>query len=229
MCEKHEIIEIQGIKYFVPTILKEDFIYCLMSRTKKIFEYELINCLMGYIYPDSVVIDVGGHIGNHSIQFAKKAKKVFAFEPLEQNYRLFEKNLVLNGVENVQLLKMAAADERCKLKIDKRLSNRLNTGANSLVKDKNGSIIAETIDKVLLSILEDKVSVIKIDVEEMEALVILGVIKIIEKFRPVIYTEIFRRRAGAEQKLESIQKILFPLGYKNYYKKEFSGDIWMVE
>lgn len=225
-----EIIEIQGVKYFIPDSFKKDYIYRFMQLSKKVFEHELINFLMNYIYLDSVVIDVGGHIGNHSIQFAKKAKKVFAFEAMEEICKIFEKNISLNNIENVELFKIAVADEECKLKIDELRSKLVsNTGATFLLKDKEGSIFASTIDEILLPILKDRVSVIKFDIEEMEYFAILGAIKIIKKFHPVIYTEIFRQRIGAEQKLKNISEVLNPLGYKNHYKKEFSGDIWMVE
>lgn len=226
----YQIINVQGTKYFMPMPLKDDYIFHYLLSMHKIFEIELISFLMEYISFTSVVIDVGGHIGNHSIQFAKKAKKVFAFEPMELNCQLFEKNLLLNGIKNVKLFKIAVADVKCNLEVDK-INSKLSTnlGAAFLQKSKNGFIPATTIDEVLIPILKDRVSVMKFDVEEMEYFALLGAIKIIKKFHPVIYTEIFRKRVGFKQKLENIRSILAPLGYKNYYKKEFSGDIWVVE
>ena len=224
---EHKIIEIQGIKYFVPISLQYDFIYRIMINENRIYEIDLILALMKFISSDSIVVDVGGHIGNHSIQFAKKAKKVFAFEPIEQNYKLFEKNIVLNNIKNVELFKIAAADEQCKLKIDNsKLKLLSSSGGISLLKDTNGFIKAFTIDEVLLPLLNNKVSVMKFDVEEMEYQAILGSLKIIKKFHPVIYTELKRARLGSEQKLKDLQSILFPLGYKNHYTKAFAGDIW---
>lgn len=223
--EKFSIITIQSIKYFVLDRLKNDFIYRYMLSKNEIFERELISHLMKYIIPSSVVVDIGSHIGNHSIQFAKRSKVVYAFEAMKQNCDIFKENMLLNNIGNVVLFNIACADQKCKLKIDKNTPE--NSGANFLIKDEDGTIPADSLDNMLMPILKDPVSVIKIDVEEMEYFALKGGCKLIEKYHPVIYTEIFRPRPGSEWKLESIRKILNPLGYTNQYIKRFSGDIWL--
>lgn len=222
------ILEIQGTKYFVPDECRNDGFYKPLQLKNEVFEFGLILLLLEYIKSDSVVIDIGGHVGNHSMQFAKKAKKVYSFEPISQNYTLFEKNMVLNNIKNVELFKIALSDNKCNLSINEEKSKfSINSGAVFLKQSVQGTIKADSLDNVLFSSLDDEVSVIKIDVEEMEYPVIIGAKKIIEKFHPIIYTEIFRPREGSEQKLKSIQEFLNPLGYVNYYMKEFSGDIWV--
>ncbi len=224
-----KILEIQDVKYFVPSELHNDFIYRFMQKHKRIYERDLISFLMQYIDSDSIVLDVGANIGNHSIQFAKKAKKVFAFEPMKQSYDLFEKNMVLNNIENVRLYRIAIADERCKLEIDtSKLNMQTSSGGVFLSKSENGYVLANSIDNIFLS-LKDKISVVKIDVEEMELQVLLGALKIIKRHFPVIYTEIKRARNGAEQKLKDISQVLKPLGYENLYREEFMGDVWIPE
>ena len=59
---------------------------------------------------DDIVIDVGAHIGFHTIHCAKKCKLVIALEPEPQNFYLLKENIKLNNLNNVIVLPIAASD-----------------------------------------------------------------------------------------------------------------------
>ncbi len=59
------------------------------------------------ITKDSVVVDVGAHIGSFSISVARSAYKVLAFEPEPTNYQMLKKNVELNHLENISIFEMA--------------------------------------------------------------------------------------------------------------------------
>lgn len=61
------------------------------------------------ITKDSIVVDVGAHIGSFSISVAKNAYKVLAFEPEPTNYRMLKKNVGLNHLENMSIFEMAVS------------------------------------------------------------------------------------------------------------------------
>ena len=61
------------------------------------------------ITKDSIVVDVGAHIGSFSIMAAKSAYKVLAFEPEPNNYRMLKKNMELNHLENLSIFEMAVS------------------------------------------------------------------------------------------------------------------------
>ena len=61
------------------------------------------------IRKDSIVIDVGAHIGSFSILAATMARRVLAFEPEPSNYRMLKKNRDLNRLENLSLFEMAVS------------------------------------------------------------------------------------------------------------------------
>lgn len=61
------------------------------------------------ITKDSIVVDVGAHIGSFSIMAAKSAYKVLAFEPEPNNYRMLKKNMELNHLENMSIFEMAVS------------------------------------------------------------------------------------------------------------------------
>ena len=66
-----------------------------------------------YVFKNDVIFDVGGHSGLYSIPFAKKVGekgKVFVFEPEDNGYNAILKNISLNKVNNITLLKRAMSN-----------------------------------------------------------------------------------------------------------------------
>lgn len=61
------------------------------------------------ITKDSIVVDVGAHIGSFSIMAAKSAYKVLAFEPEPNNYRMLKKNMERNHLKNMSIFEMAVS------------------------------------------------------------------------------------------------------------------------
>ena len=62
------------------------------------------------IEPGSVVVEVGAHIGTHTVPIARLVGpwgRVYAFEPQRKIYRELYHNLALNGVTNVVPLRYA--------------------------------------------------------------------------------------------------------------------------
>ena len=222
------VLEFDDVKYYASN--QEDVIYQRMRESGHIYDHHTLKKLCRYIKRDSCVVDAGGHIGNHSMQFAKSARKVFAFEPVRQNYEIFEKNMKLNCIDNVQLFKFALADKPGRLKIDpqrQRLS--VNSGATFLIPEENGDIEAKPLDDVMASVLSasDSISLIKYDVEEMEYEALLGSRAILQAFRPVLYVEMYPASNWNRVKEDNnhlISCFLKDLGYVDCPTKE--GAIW---
>jgi len=61
------------------------------------------------ITKNSIVVDVGAHIGSFTVLAAQIASRVLAFEPVPGNYRLLKKNLELNGLKNAVTYEMAVS------------------------------------------------------------------------------------------------------------------------
>jgi len=58
---------------------------------------------------DSIVVDVGAHIGAFSIMAAGKAHRVLSFEPEPNNFQMLKKNKELNHLENISIFEMAVS------------------------------------------------------------------------------------------------------------------------
>ncbi len=74
------------------------------------FETEI---LLSHLHEGSVFLDLGANIGYYTVLASKRCGpggRVHAFEPEPVNFALLERNVVLNGCENVQLVHAAASD-----------------------------------------------------------------------------------------------------------------------
>jgi len=58
---------------------------------------------------DSVVVDVGAHIGSFSVMAARIAHRVFAYEPEPSNYQMLKRNTELNDLKNLTLFELAVS------------------------------------------------------------------------------------------------------------------------
>ena len=151
------------------------------------WEPHVIELMEDHIIPGSVVIEVGAHIGAHTVPAARIVGawgRVYAFEPQRKLYRELRHNLALNGLNNVVALRYAigAGDARMVEMNPATPGNEGGTGVGS------GG------DRVELRALDDfrfdRVSLLKIDVEHYENAVLDGATDTIRRNRPVILIEI---------------------------------------
>ena len=151
---------------------------------------------------NSVVVDVGANIGYYTMIMAKRAKKVFAIEPDEENYEILKKNIEANKLNNVVLIRAAASDKREKIRLYKSLTNNgdhrvYNTGDRRYVEE----LFSVALDEILLN--EQKIDLIKIDTQGWEPKVLVGAKKVIERDSPILFMEYWPegyREAGLKVK-----------------------------
>jgi len=65
------------------------------------------------VRPGQTVLDVGANLGYYTLLFARAvgvSGRVFAFEPVEDNVKLLEQNIELNGYRNVTVIRKAVID-----------------------------------------------------------------------------------------------------------------------
>lgn len=124
------------------------------------------------IKKDDVVIDIGAHIGAFSIFAARQVGVngvVYAFEPLPKNFDVFQKNIILNNMNNI-IISDKAIDSK---KGDKVLYNNYdeNSASPSFFTDYGfGEVLVNTItlDDVLLDNNINHIDFLKIDCEGAE-------------------------------------------------------------
>jgi len=120
-----------------------------------------------------IVIDCGAHIGMFSLYASQKIGnkgKVIAFEPDEENYEKLLKNIKLNNIKNIIVLKQGVWNKKTKLSFDSSLG-----ASSSVSKEKLGEKISvDSIDNFVKKLKLKKVDFIKMDIEGAEIEAIKG-------------------------------------------------------
>ncbi|NMG59557.1 FkbM family methyltransferase [Geitlerinema sp. P-1104] len=135
----------------------------LLSR----FPYRTLN--------QSLLVDVGAHVGSSSLPFAKRGWKVIAFEPETQNYLELQKNL--SGYKNVTIIKRAVSNKN-QSDVTFYVSPE-HWGIHSLQpfhKSHKPSLTVDTVrlDTALSELNIPEVSLLKIDIEGADFLALQG-------------------------------------------------------
>ncbi len=154
---------------------------CWESRNKSL--------ISEYITPGSIALDIGAHIGTHTVTMAECVGEdgtVLAFEPSRNTHRELIYNLVANGCWNTYPIH--AAIGKTKSIVDVIVSHPRNEGGSYVINTQGGSDSAIQLPLDVFNL--NNVSFIKIDVENMEADVLDGATLTIIRNKPVILVEI---------------------------------------
>lgn len=159
-------------------------------------ELELLKSL---IKPGNTVLDIGANVGTHALAFSQFVGKngiVHSFEPIRLLYYILCSNVAMNNIENVfchQAVVSHQAGEMVVPEIDTEnnsfggtvLHNYAHRNVVTPLKEGKQKVPVVRIDDLNLA----ECHLIKADVEGMEADVLKGALKTIERCRPYLYLE----------------------------------------
>ena len=170
------------------------------------YEPYLTNEIRQHLKPDTVFVDVGANVGYFTLTVAAALKgcgKVFSFEPNFDNAELLKLSIAANGFTNVELFQHAVADkeEYFVLETDgsngwiKPMQQEMAVGTtDSTVGDgkeylNGGHFLVKSVvlDEILADV--DRIDMIKMDIEGAEPRALQGMQKLLQKHRPIIFTE----------------------------------------
>jgi FkbM family methyltransferase len=177
------------------------------------YTHKEVELLAKMITKDSVVYDIGGNIGYHTVAFASMAREVHSFEPNNKNFHLLEKNT--ESLDNVYLYNCAASNvDGISYISDYDPEGMGNFGKCEMVVGEHGQICRTfCIDSLTLP----PPTMMKIDVEGHELKVFQGAAKTIAAHRPVIFYEAMHGSG-----FDEIYDFLTALGYKLYWFPVFN-------
>jgi FkbM family methyltransferase len=201
--KKIEIIDNDVImtsrQHEIKIICMKDDIRSMPLETLSLDYYEKNDTQMMYdlIEDDFTMFDIGANIGWYSIGIAKQEKNinVYSFEPILKIFKNLKTNLKLNKLHNVKIFNYGFYNENKKLDFY-YYPNGSGYSSNIPFPGKEGF---EKVQCELLVLDEfvnkneiHKIDFIKCDVEGAELFVFQGGVKVIERFKPIILTEISR-------------------------------------
>jgi FkbM family methyltransferase len=178
------------------------------------FEETETATILGFVTPDTVMLDIGANMGYYSVRAGQLAHrgKVFAFEPDPGNFATLTKNLVLNQITNVQPINAALSDKPDTLRLYK---HPFNVGDYRLYNDGDFTEFVDVPTLRVDEVVQERIDLIKIDVQGYEYFALKGAEKLLTTYKPVIVSEFWPRGlansgASATQYLDFIEG----LGYR---------------
>jgi FkbM family methyltransferase len=164
--------------------------------------------------PDDVVIEVGANIGAHTVGLARhigREGRVLAFEPQRLVFQTLCANIALNSLVNVECYWSALGVKEGMVVVPELDPGQANNfGGLTLLGAQQGQPVqCLTLDRFGSL---PRLKLIKIDVEGMEADVLGGGRRLIQKFRPMLYVENDR-----VEKSEALMRLIGELGYRMYW------------
>lgn len=148
------------------------------------YEYEMLQDILERAKKDTIIVDIGSNIGNHSLYLAAHGFDIYAFEANQELCDIFKVSIELNGFKKIKLHEFGLSDKKETAVLDNL--NPENLGGQSLKIKDSGNIALYPLDDIKF---EKDISILKIDVEGMETKVLHGAINTIKKYRPFLYIE----------------------------------------
>jgi FkbM family methyltransferase len=158
--------------------------------------------------------DIGANVGQHSLWMARRAARVFAFEPSARAVAQLSANIAANQIENVRLFDFALGEEDIEAQLGSGFAH--NAGSRSLlwtldeakaetVRVRRGADVFDEHDLPAMHLL-------KLDVEGFEKSVLRGLAGRIARDRPVIMMELIgpeNLKSGFSDEAE-LRRTLYP-------------------
>ena len=211
-CSKGIFIHLENDKYIPESLVKYDG-----------WENEIYDECKKYLKPDSNIIEVGAHIGTHTIPLAKLAPQgvVYAFEMQRFIHQLLCANIILNQCGNIHTYQEAVSNQKGEVKVGLVDHNVHDNSGNVKLQDvminEGYPLHVTTLDYKFKFL--SKLDLIKVDVECHELEVLQGAYNLIKHYRPIIVTEYHTIKTKYTNGNQKQIKDLFP----NYTWREVIG------
>jgi FkbM family methyltransferase len=152
------------------------------------YEPDVINFIKNIAKKGDIIFDIGAYIGDMTCilsKFVDDTGCIFAFEPIDEYFKILNYNIHLNNLNNVTSFNLGLGDREYKTHF--YIRNRYNRGSDSLIgmsdcKSKEKNIKVDSINNLLKNHLVNIPKIIKIDVEGYEYKVIKGMSSILKDY-----------------------------------------------
>lgn len=139
---------------------------------------------------NKAIIDVGCFVADSCLVFRKYTKnKIYTFEPVLENYKLAQKTIELNNLQDVVLENLALGDkeEESEITANGMQSSILHVKYKN---NKTEKIKTTTLDKYVKD-NNIEVGLIKVDIEGFEPYFLRGAVETIKEQKPIILLSIY--------------------------------------
>lgn len=177
------------------------------------YDADVIRGLLTLLRPGDTVVDAGANIGFYAIPFGRRLRalngRLYAFEPIPNNFERLQDAIRLNTVEHVTVAIEAALGEvsgtvafHTQNEYGSETGNAIMIGAARPVRAADVVTAVTTLDEFAAERKITECRLIKIDIEGAELLALRGAERFITAARPYVYYELnvyWAREFGYEQ------------------------------
>ena len=170
-----EVVNKSGQKFVIPNAIEPIGFSLLISG---VYEENVLDLITKSSNPGSVVIDVGANIGCFVIPIADhlgQNGRIFAFEASKYVFKYLEKNISINNIKNAECINAAVSDNDNPMIFYDAAQHKYGMGSLGRIGQSFNGIktTCHSLDNYFLDFGKD-ISVLKIDVEGFEILVLIG-------------------------------------------------------
>lgn len=207
-----------------------DFVWRTIKQ-HGVYDSYLLNKVtsLGLIQENSVFIDAGSNIGNHTVYWsaANPTAKCISIEANTQIFQTLKSNVELNNLKNVNLYNEILSSTSGKF-FESILEENDVGGSTVVEKQTSTDRVSKSIDDIYFDCVgfgnEPRCSFIKIDCEHHDFEVLKGACTIIDKYHPSIAIEIWPKDLCESRQKEFFgEKIRQYLGTFGYSEIEIVG------
>ncbi len=160
-----------------------------------------------------VVVEVGGHTGLTAVAIGKQIGRegiLFCFEPLPKYFEMLQKNIISNGLDNIQLSQLAVTDRTGYARFNEN-------GDASRIDFQQGKarVTTTNLDTFLRKREIENIDLLSMDCEGSEFMALKGAEKILRNSHVQIFVEIHHNfLEEMEHSVNDIVAYLKELGFK---------------
>lgn len=228
---KSDVVLVGDYKMYIDS---KDSLGLSIHGSYESFETELVKKI---VKKGNIVLDIGANIGYYTLVFSKLVDvegKVFAFEPELENFRLLEKNVLLNKYSNVILENVALSNKNgtAKLYLSEERNGMHRIYPSHFCQEKYLEVDMISLDDYFKNkTLNKEISFIKIDVEGSEFGVLQGMKNLLEKNKHLKILIEFNpsgiKEFGANPK--DVLNLLQQYGFKIYIVDTRKNELVLIE
>jgi FkbM family methyltransferase len=201
-------------KFWVPDLDKHSYDWTM-------FEIDIPKHLMDTLLNNGKeiknIIHAGGNIGIYTLEFAKRCKSVYVFEPSNENFSVLSMNCA--GIDNIFLYKAALGEKRSTINM---INDEIEHCGTWRVSEEEGDVPVLLIDDFNLK----DISIIHLDVEGYELYALRGAEQTIRKYKPLIAFECLQHNNKYGYSENELFNYMDELGYKHFSK--YSNEIMFI-
>lgn len=184
-----------GSRSFTLATQENDSVSRILRDQEIFYEKPFLETLTRLVAPGGLVIDVGAHIGNHTVWFAGIMEcSVLALEPNPVSHDLLVTNVVTNGLDHmVEVVQAAASDLAGTGHLLPQTPDDAGTMSLSESQDNGRQVPLTRIDDLVMPGREfdrKPIVLVKIDVEGHELEALRGAAGMLARDKPIVTTEV---------------------------------------